>query len=124
MKKDRHHTRLKSALAELGSRLNSPGIVKEIELALAQLKGLQRMVKTPLRRPRDPKGWRVPREGTKSRQVYDMLKAKKSTAEIRRAIPGLSSQLLYNLTADIKKPDKSNANRLEVVKLKRDRSRK
>ena len=128
----RHHKKLKAALADLGSRLNTPGIVKEIETLIAQLTALHRKATTPLRplrkpgtmplrRQRDAKGWRIPREGTKSRKIYDLLKAGKTNAEILIAIPGLTSHRLQPLLAHIKHPDKSNAARLKVVKRKRDR---
>lgn len=128
----RHHKKLKAALAELGSRLNTPGIVKEIESVIAKLTELRRKATTPLRplrkpgtmplrRQRDAKGWRIPREGTKSRKIYDLLKAKKTNAEIVLAVPGLNPRQLQSLLAHIKQPDKSNATRLKLVKLKRDR---
>jgi DNA-binding CsgD family transcriptional regulator len=34
------------------------------------------------RRPRDDRGWRVPKHGTLSRQIYDLLARGKSTSEI------------------------------------------
>lgn len=130
MIRDRHHKKLKAVLAELGSRLNTPGIVKEIEALIAQLTRLHRKATTPLRplrkpgamplrRLRDAKGWRIPREGTKSRKIYDLLKAGKTPAEILRAMPDMNCPNLHTLIRNFKRPGKTNAARLRAVKRNR-----
>jgi len=64
---------------------------------------------------RDGYGYRVPREGTASRKVYDMMRAGIAPVEIARALKKSQSTigvLLYK----IRNPDKANARELDYLK--------
>jgi hypothetical protein len=58
---------------------------------------------------RDESGWIVPKEGTISRQVYDLLKAGKSWTEIIKAFPSSNPGTIAGKITNIKKPDARNA---------------
>lgn len=57
------------------------------------------------RRPRDENGWRIPKDGTRRREVYDLLKAGKSRREIRDALPNCSDNAVGSLINQIRRPD-------------------
>jgi hypothetical protein len=57
--------------------------------------------------PRDKRGWRIPRNGTKSRKIYDMLVAGKKPFEIIKEL-GMTDSTIRVLIFNIKRPDKKN----------------
>src|SRR5689334_13352849 len=59
-------------------------------------------------RPRDENGWRVPREGSFWRQLYDMMKAGKSRAEICAAFPHKERRHLDAIMRQIRRPSVTN----------------
>lgn len=60
-----------------------------------------------LRNLRDERGWRIPRPGTKSRQIYDLLIVGKRRFEIVAAT-GISDQLVSAFIWKIKHPELAN----------------
>ncbi len=58
--------------------------------------------------PRDRKGWRIPRKGTKSHKIYVMLKKGASNQEICDTIEGNRGTTRV-LTWKIRHPETSNA---------------
>ncbi len=63
---------------------------------------------------RDEIGWRVPRPSTKSRQIYDLAKAGKGSAEITK-ITGDKGSVVRVLLWKIRNPE--NANQQEYNRL-------
>jgi hypothetical protein len=50
--------------------------------ATATLTGVRRLARRAKRRPRDHRGWIIPKDGSLSRKIYDLLAQGKGTAEI------------------------------------------
>lgn len=71
-------------------------------------------------RPRDENGWRIPREGSVARQIYDLLKQGKSRAEIREALPQLGRRRIDSKISVIRNPDW--ANKLRAASGRRERA--
>jgi hypothetical protein len=61
-------------------------------------------------RPRDERGWRVPREGTTSRRIYDLLVQGKKGVAIAE-ITGCDVDKVHVLTFKIRHPETTNATR-------------
>lgn len=62
-------------------------------------------------RPRDENGWRIPREGSLYRQVYDLLKSGKTRAEIRAEIPHKERRHIDGIISVIQHPERANRGR-------------
>lgn len=61
--------------------------------------------------PRDDRGWRIPRSGTRSRKVYVLMRRDMPTKEIMRLL-GMSKKTVYYHYRAIKHWKALNANRL------------
>jgi len=48
--------------------------------------------------PRDEKGWRIPRDGTFAKKVYDLLRAGKSREDVSRALGHAAFQAMASIT--------------------------
>lgn len=66
----------------------------------------------PKVRPRDERGWMIPREGTISRRIYDLLVAGKTRADIARDLKDEFPQKdIYLRVYNIQNPDTANERR-------------
>lgn len=64
-----------------------------------------------VRCPRDERGWLIPRVGTVTRQIYDLLVQGKTRSEIVQAFPTLKESPLDARIWRIKNPDLANERR-------------
>lgn len=72
----------------------------------------------PAQGVRDQEGWRVPRDGTSSRVIYDLAKSGRSAAEIRQKLPSLSRASINVMLCHMKNPGAPN-NRAKLLRQKR-----
>jgi hypothetical protein len=59
-------------------------------------------------RPRDENGWRIPQDGTRAKEIYDLAKIGKSPSEICAAIPSISLVMAHIYIRGIKNPEAMN----------------
>lgn len=57
--------------------------------------------------PRDENGWRIPRPGTRSRTIYDMLRRGYTPGEIHRRLGGAYGTLSFSIWR-IRHPEQAN----------------